>query len=479
MVSWIAGSNTVSANMEQSEIKQRLAPYSEWMQEVNGEIQLQCPREDVGEEQMFSYLMDISSLLYGTPGEDYCKVDILFPYSVKNNGTDVNRFAETMFAREDKFNYYLTNWSDLHRLDFKVGRRYLGSETISYNVSVELVQNGSIRYSNSSIYYDKLWTIVNEAKQQATNDMELVWYFCRWMEKNVVYDITLQTNSAYVAIVEQKALCGGYANALKDLCSLVGIETLVPTNQALDHAWSEVFIDGTWYTVDLCYIVRSSSGTYQMRYFFTDPNKIADDVSFENYIKNELAFPTPILNSPDIISVGKNSYNLSANIRKLADNATVTYSSSNSKVAQVDGSGNIKSISKGNAVITVNVSVNGKNYVLEQKVEAAYETPESAASKIKTTKVKLSKVTNLKGRKVKLSWKKVKNADGYQIRYATNKKFTKGKKNVTAKASATKKTIKKLKKKKTYYFKIRAYKKVNGKKVYGKWSKTKKVKISK
>ena len=58
-----------------------------------------------------------------------------------------------------------------------------------------------------------------------------------------------------------------------------------------------------------------------------------------------------------------------------------------------------------------------------------------------------------------------------------NKKFTKKKKSkLTAKAKFT---VKKLKKKRTYYFRVRAYK-LNGKtKVYGKWSKVKKVKVKK
>lgn len=39
------------------------------------------------------------------------------------------------------------------------------------------------------------------------------------------------------------------------------------------------------------------------------------------------------------------------------------------------------------------------------------------------------------------------------------------------------KTIKKLKKKKRYYFRIRAYKKVQGKTVYAKWSKKRSAKV--
>lgn len=62
-------------------------------------------------------------------------------------------------------------------------------------------------------------------------------------------------------------------------------------------------------------------------------------------------------------------------------------------------------------------------------------------------------------------------ASGYQVAYSTSK--NKGYKIVT---SGSKKTISKLKKKKTYYIKVRAYKTVNGKKIYGSYSAVKKVK---
>lgn len=68
--------------------------------------------------------------------------------------------------------------------------------------------------------------------------------------------------------------------------------------------------------------------------------------------------------------------------------------------------------------------------------------------------------------------KKVTNADGYQYQAGTNSKATKGVKKVTT--TKTKVKIKGLKAKKTYYVKVRAYKVINGKKVYGAWSKVKK-----
>ena len=73
-----------------------------------------------------------------------------------------------------------------------------------------------------------------------------------------------------------------------------------------------------------------------------------------------------------------------------------------------------------------------------------------------------------------ISWKKLGNVNGYVILYATNKNFSK-----PTKISKTenKVTIKKLKKNKTYYVKVRAYKKVNGTKVYGSYSSVKKWKV--
>lgn len=72
--------------------------------------------------------------------------------------------------------------------------------------------------------------------------------------------------------------------------------------------------------------------------------------------------------------------------------------------------------------------------------------------------------------KAKITFRKVKKADGYQISYADNKKFRKAKKRSTGKTSVV---LKKLKKNRKYYVRVRAYQKVNGAKKYGTYSKVK------
>ena len=83
----------------------------------------------------------------------------------------------------------------------------------------------------------------------------------------------------------------------------------------------------------------------------------------------------------------------------------------------------------------------------------------------------------IKGKKqFSVVWKKqTTQMSGYQIQYATNKKFKSSKK-VTSKKSTTRKTIKKLKSKKTYYVRVRTYKKIYGTNYYSKWSNTMKIK---
>ena len=67
---------------------------------------------------------------------------------------------------------------------------------------------------------------------------------------------------------------------------------------------------------------------------------------------------------------------------------------------------------------------------------------------------------------------------GYVVKYSTKKKFGK-KTTIIKKVKKATFTIKKLKANKNYYVKVRAYKVVNNKTYYGKWSNRKTVKVYK
>lgn len=96
-------------------------------------------------------------------------------------------------------------------------------------------------------------------------------------------------------------------------------------------------------------------------------------------------------------------------------------------------------------------------------------------SSVVSAKPVLAKATKVKAkragtRKIRVSWKKVSGANGYKVYRSTKK--NKGFKAVKTikKAKTVKYTTGKLKKGKRYYFKVRAYRTVSGKKVYSVYS---------
>lgn len=102
---------------------------------------------------------------------------------------------------------------------------------------------------------------------------------------------------------------------------------------------------------------------------------------------------------------------------------------------------------------------------------------EAKWKKVKVGKSAVSSLKAAKGRKVTLKVKKVSDADGYKITYCANAKFKKGVK--TKYITKNKLTLKKMKKG-TWYFKVQAYRiDSTGKKVFGKISKAKKIKVRK
>lgn len=97
------------------------------------------------------------------------------------------------------------------------------------------------------------------------------------------------------------------------------------------------------------------------------------------------------------------------------------------------------------------------------------------APALKYGKVKIKSLKALKKHKIKITYVKKKGADGYQVCWAKNKKFKNNKKHTTKKKTSSV-TIINCKKGKKYYFKVRAFKYVDGVKIYGKWSSVKCVK---
>ena len=158
------------------------------------------------------------------------------------------------------------------------------------------------------------------------------------------------------------------------------------------------------------------------------------------------------------------SFSLNA---KTNGNGKLSYSSSNKGVVTVNSNGQVRVVNCGIAEITIKASATTGYFAATKKItiqvipsKPSLRTVKSPAKKIITAK-----------------WKKDKTITGYQFYMSTNKSFKTGTLTREYKSNKTQFKIFGWKSKKTYYLKMRSYKKVGGKKIYSDWSSVRKVKV--
>lgn len=149
--------------------------------------------------------------------------------------------------------------------------------------------------------------------------------------------------------------------------------------------------------------------------------------------------------------------------------------------AYTAGKAKITAYVEGGVSVTCNITVKGssdsnKNTGSNGNKYSSSTGKAKTASAITSVKAKISSIKSTGKKSIKLKLANLGNADGYQIQYSLKKNFKKSKK-IKKKSSIV--TIKKLKKNRRYYVRVRVYGKVNGRTYYGKWSTRKSVKTKK
>lgn len=131
----------------------------------------------------------------------------------------------------------------------------------------------------------------------------------------------------------------------------------------------------------------------------------------------------------------------------------------------------VKGLTTGTLVLEVKVMKYGSLLASKQIKITVSKSAIKSVAQVKWNKCKGAK------NKVSLKWKKVSGATGYEIQLSQKKKNGYKKVKTIKSGKITKCTVKKLKKKKNYCFRVRAFSKTAGGSVkYGRWSKVKTVK---
>ncbi len=270
----------------------------------------------------------------------------------------------------------------------------------------------------------------------------------------------------------KRVVCEGYAETMAAALNYLDIENVIatgwgvasgqPTYDSDAHAWNMVKLgDGNFYHVDVTWDDQEYGTIYD---YFCVGNEIFDSHSIIwNGGQNGIIYEIP--ETPDANFAGEDT------ILKAEDPAFQYDEDTGLSDENAGGDGDSSDVQDSENPDDIQDNVSDEDQPTG---------PEQPNSVVKVKKAVISSVKNKKKKSFQVQWKAVDGAEGYRITYATNKKLTKGKKKIFARETESSRTVKKLKKGKTYYVKVQAYKTDSaGKRVFGGCKKIMKVKIKK
>lgn len=293
---------------------------------------------------------------------------------------------------------------------------------------------------------------------------------------NVTSDSTdpFYTQTVYGALINGETVCAGYTKLYEMLCNYFGIDCITVTSD--DHAWNEVRYGDHWYIVDVTWDDTWDRSKY---YHITDQRMRAVD-------QNNSHVPHAHYNGIRPVADVDFSGNLmllpglsqpNVEVRDTASGVQITMDAQAGEIYfTLDGTtpgiedrytGPMELNRGGTYMVTAMTAGDGC-------ISSAYVI---FPVRIAGGSVSVSALSNLSGRKLKVTAKASKNYTGYEFGYASKKDFSDQK---TARGKGKAATISGLKKGKTYYVRVRGYKvDAYGNYYYTPYSKVKKITVKK
>lgn len=321
-----------------TEISNKLYGY---MDKLNGtdyakEEELVMPDEDkLTEAQKYYYyqqLSDPAKKIYVTIENNIEKLkngeeNIPLPSSI-NEYAKNNENGKELVAKEfqNAWDAFMTDKSEYFYIDSskvclvsKITTR--GSNT-TYEFSI-----GKGEHSN--YFIDEFDTVeevnnaiakVEEMKQEVLanatgTNYEKVLYVHDYIVNNTKYETakTENTSNIYGTLINEAAICEGYARTFKYLLDELEIPCVLVSGIGVDengkterHAWNYVYLNNSWYAVDTTWDDPIIIGTgiitdnIKYKYFLKGKNSISTDhTTIGNITKDGFEFEYPVLNKED------------------------------------------------------------------------------------------------------------------------------------------------------------------------------------
>lgn len=284
------------------------------------------------------------------------------------------------------------------------------------------------------------------------------------------------TQTIFGALTTGQTICAGYTKMYVLLCNAFGIEC-VPAISKI-HGWNYVRYGQTWYAVDLTW----DDADYATRSYFrvSDSELKSADTSSEDH--------TVVPQWQSLVPTATGSYRTNQDeqsllaapqieIKDTPKGVKLTFDAPDGDIYYTIGTdvnlperkvvGSVNLTSGGMYVVTAKA-------VREDCLDSRYTV---AVVQIAEGNATIDTITNQRKNKIRLSYQVSQPCEGYEICYASDRKFTDAKtKKLTAKAAV----IKGLKKNKIYYVRVRGYKTdAYGDYYYTPYSVAKRIKVTK
>lgn len=205
-----------------------------------------------------------------------------------------------------------------------ITKMYLFTEITSFGPKktyrISIGPNNGISYLSSTFanenavrqYESELENIANSivTEQESYKQIKQVHDY---IVENIDYDSTISKPNIYNiygALINNEAVCEGYAKAFKYIMDKLNIPCLIACGVGLNskgqtesHAWNYVRVYGTWYAVDTTWddpvIVGGGSATYDMRYqyFLKGSNDFFNDHTEDGNLIGTFTFKYPTIST--------------------------------------------------------------------------------------------------------------------------------------------------------------------------------------
>ncbi len=147
------------------------------------------------------------------------------------------------------------------------GSKYVKQITYTCSVYDESIYTSS----NLTGYYNTLMAEVPKVPVDTSNRYNFIKSLHDYLAETVYYpdlntsDYVMSAHDAYGALIEGRAVCQGYSDAVKLVCDYYNIPCVCISGTALGggHMWNAIQMeDGKWYLMDLTWDDQGSYGTY-------------------------------------------------------------------------------------------------------------------------------------------------------------------------------------------------------------------------